>query len=162
MPNLDKNLINQLDSEFSYCFYREGNYLVDVEPKKATHLNILSDKNCTEMIGKDIKLPKKKVVTMDWIMNKINSDKVYQSFAEKFKRIIDQSELKDTFSIYPTTYGIGLHNIFNRNSDTLQRQIESLLNHLNIDYTTEYSQAHWVFRFKISKSAENIERIKNL
>jgi hypothetical protein len=36
------------------------------------------------------------------------------------------------------------------------------LNSLGIEYTTEYSDANWVFRFKISKSKKNIEIIKQL
>ena len=32
----------------------------------------------------------------------------------------------------------------------------------NIKYSTEYSDARWVFRYKISKSIDNIEQIKRI
>ena len=43
-----------------------------------------------------------------------------------------------------------------------KKNIENLLNSLGLTYTTEYSDAYYVFRYKISKSKENIEKIEQL
>jgi len=40
--------------------------------------------------------------------------------------------------------------------------IRLILDPLGIEYSNEYSDAHWVYRYKISKAAENINRIKQI
>ena len=106
-----------------------------------------------------IKLPTKKV-TLDWVMNKINTDKVYKSFAENFNKLLKSKGYED-INAYPTTYGIGTFVAFGKGIEETKSRIENLLKSLGIEFTTEYSDAHYVFRYKISKSKDNIEKIDN-
>lgn len=65
-----------------------------------------------------------------------------------------------TINVYPTTYGIGVFILFwwegNDNIDKVKR----ILDDRGIEYYNEYSDKKWVYRFKISKSKSNIEKIK--
>lgn len=109
-----------------------------------------------------VKLPSKMQVTFDWLMNKVNTDKVYKSFAENFNKLLKSKGSK--LNAYPTTYGIGVFVAIGSQSaiQKSKEEVENLLNSLGISYTTEYSDANWVYRYKISKSKENVERIENL
>ena len=108
-----------------------------------------------------IKLPSKMEVTFEWVMNKINKDKVYKSFSENFNKILKSKGLAN-INAYPTTYGIGIFVFAGTKIPETKKNIENLLNSLEINYNTEYSDANYVFRYKISKSKENIEKIKQL
>jgi hypothetical protein len=90
-------------------------------------------------------------------MNKLNSDKIYQNFSNKFNQIIKNNK---GISAYPTTYGIGFFALYK--SQETKDKIEEILNRFNIKYSTEYSDAGYVFRYKISKSKENIENIDKM
>jgi hypothetical protein len=100
-------------------------------------------------------------VTFEWIMNKINKDKVYKSFSENFNKILKSKGLVN-INAYPTTYGIGIFVFAGTKIPETKKNIENLLNSLGIIYTTEYSDANLVFRYKISKSKENIEKIEQI
>jgi hypothetical protein len=104
-------------------------------------------------------LPKK--VTFEWVMNKINKDKVYKNFSENFNKLL-KAKGYEGVNAYPTTYGIGVFVGFGIGINETKQKVESLLDSLGIDYTTEYSDAGYVFRYKISKSKENIDKINNL
>lgn len=105
-------------------------------------------------IGKTIKATKKET-TIDYIIDKIEQDIIYKNFSSSFNKIIKKFNL----SSYPTTYGIGIWSFCNRNEKEIRTIIDEVLNTNNIVYTTEYSQAGYVYRYKISKSAENISKI---
>lgn len=108
-----------------------------------------------------LKLPSKMEVTFEWIMNKLSNDKIYKSFAENFNKIL-KAKGYSNLNAYPTTYGIGVFVGFGRGIDETKSQIEELLNSLGIEYTTEYSEGGWVFRYRISKSKENIAKINEI
>jgi hypothetical protein len=108
-----------------------------------------------------LKLPSKMEVTFEWIMNKLSNDKIYKSFAENFNKIL-KAKGYSNLNAYPTTYGIGVFVGFGRGIDETKTQIEELLNSLGIEYTTEYSEGGWVFRYRISKSKENIAKINEI
>ena len=108
-----------------------------------------------------IKLPKKKLITIEWIMNKINSDKTFKSFAKEFKKLIEK-KISGTFDVYATTYGIGVSIFHNHDKENQIKTIENLLKEKGIKYNLEYSDAFYVLRFKISKSKENIEKINKI
>jgi len=107
-----------------------------------------------------LKLPSKMEVTFEWIMNKLSNDKVYKSFAENFNKIL-KAKGYSNLNAYPTSYGIGVF-LYGRGIEETKTQIEELLNSLGIDYKTEYSEGNWVFRYRISKSKENIAKINEI
>jgi hypothetical protein len=68
---------------------------------------------------------------------------------------------------YSTNYGIGVWNIFVC-KDIFKSLVDLIRNELvneNVSYANEYSEAHWVYRFKFSGSAidHNLmeEKLKN-
>lgn len=79
----------------------------------------------------------------------------YGKFAILMQNLIANAEDLKGFLVYPTTYGIGLEAIFNWNFDEQSKFIEKFLTDLGIEFKTEYSDAHWVFRYKISKKEAN-------
>lgn len=95
-------------------------------------------------------------------MNKINESKLYESFVSKFNSIIKKK--MTNVNCYPTTYGIGVFIAigFRDQIEKTKMIIESELNNLGINYSTSYSDAMWVFKYKISKSKETINIIQNL
>ena len=108
-----------------------------------------------------LKLPSKMEVSFEWIMNKLSNDKVYKSFAENFNKIL-KAKGYSNLNAYPTSYGIGVFVGFGRGIEETKNQIEKLLNSLGIQYKTEYSNEGYVFRYKISKSKENIAKINEI
>lgn len=99
-------------------------------------------------------------MTIEWILSKVQSEGVYQNFATEFKKILVK-EYQINLNVYPTSYGIGIdtfnyQGFFNEN----RKKVENFLTKLNINFSTEYSSASLVYRFKISKSKKNIEKIK--
>jgi GNAT superfamily N-acetyltransferase len=133
---------------------------VNVVPKeKATNISVFRFEPYYESVS--IKLPTKMQVTLEWVMNKVNNDKVYKSFAENFSKIL-KAKGYEGLNAYPTTYGIGVFVGFGKDIETTKKNVDDLLNSLGIEYSNEYSSAHWVWRYKISKSKENLEKIKNI
>ncbi len=55
------------------------------------------------------------------------------------------------FFVYPTTYGIGVWIFYNWNAGNDIANIENILKSNNIDFTNEYSDKRWVYRFKIAR-----------
>jgi hypothetical protein len=84
---------------------------------------------------------------------KVNNSE-YRNLTGLFNRIV-----KTNGFAYPTTYGIGLEYINNFNFKEEQEQLTQMLNDLGVDYSCEYSAAKWVFRYKISKSQANLNKI---
>ena len=75
------------------------------------------------------------------------------------QRLCKERGLTNKFCVYPTTYGIGVWLFWNFNADKHIAQVEGIMKERNIEYYNEYSNAHWVYRFKVSKKRENIERM---
>ena len=164
MANISQTTINQLNELYSFDFYDQIG-CNPVTPDKADRIYIGFNKSTktndfVDYIGKNIKLPTKKETTLEYILEKINSESIFKNFTEHFKTLIKKYDL----SAYPTTYGIGIFSLFNFNNQVTdaKQNVESILNDLGVEYTTEYSDAGWVFRYKISKAANNIERIKQI
>ena len=153
-----KNLDELLKQEGWTISYWDKN-INDVPKEKAYEMSLFKFDPNYESIR--IKLPSKMEVTFEWIMNKVNKDKVYKSFTENFNKILKQKGLSN-INAYPTTYGIGVSVFAGMHISETKKNIENLLNSLEINYTTEYSDENYVFRYKISKSKENIEKIEKL
>ena len=155
--NISKETIKQLESEYLILFYDKN--MNTVQPELATELSVIWKHSDNQMIYKTIKATKKET-TYDYVMNKINSESVYKDFSIYFNNLIR----KYNFSAYPTTYGIGVFVAigFRESINKVKQQIENELNNLGIKFTTEYSDAMYVFRYKISKEKNNIEKIENI
>ncbi len=131
---------------------------------KASHIsvNFIKIDDELEYVGKVISIPKREInQTTEYFISKLDSDKVYQNFSNEFNRIIKSKGFG--YTSYPTSYGIGVCLIgLSKYINECKGQIESVLNELDVVFTTEYSDAHLVFRYKISKSKSNINRIKQI
>lgn len=107
---------------------------------------------------------KSKEIDVDYINKEITkSEKLYNGlygkFAEKVQALLRKNDIKDNLVIYPTTYGIGVWCIFNWGAEKDIKLVTDILNRNQIEYTNEYSDAFWVYRFKISKKHANISKL---
>lgn len=157
--NYEKDLLIKLEKAGYLVSFWENVYsyseIDETTPEKAKQLNI---SNFEEgIIGKVVIVPKVKEVTFDWLMGKIHKEEEFVSLSKYFVKLIDDRGI----TIYPTSYGIGVFRLFGEVSDRI-KQIEDMLNASGITYTNEYSEAGWVYRFKVSKSKENIEKLEKL
>jgi hypothetical protein len=82
----------------------------------------------------------------------------YGEFAKNMQRLLNENGLTDKFSVYPTTYGIGIWVIFNYSAKDEIKKVTKILNDRGIEYYNEYSEAGWVYRYKVSKKADNIAK----
>lgn len=148
-----------------YIFRIGDNNLNELPPDRATHISIIGRKDDSlDFIGKTLKTPTKKEVTVEWVVTTIekalNANTIYASFAPVFEKFLN-AKGKNNMSVYPTTYGIGVLSIFNRHASESIAAISAALDSIGVVYQNEYSDAGWSYRFKISKSAENIKKIQS-
>ena len=83
----------------------------------------------------------------------------YGAFALNMQKLLKQNGLDNKFSVYPTTYGIGIWVIYNWNADKDISRVTALLDTRAVEYYNEYSEHGWVYRFKVSKRADNLARV---
>lgn len=102
-----------------------------------------------------IKLPKSKLITLDYILEKLNKESVFVDLSKYLRKFLDVN-----MNCYPTSYGIGIFCMFSKKGDV--SKVESFLDSNSIEYRNEYSDAYWVYRFVISKNAQNINRLKTI
>lgn len=145
--------------EIGYCIHFQDEFLNIVDPQRATEMYIGFIRVGSEIthVGKTIKSTKKET-TIEYVLAKINSEKAYKSFAHEFNKIIS----KIGASAYPTTYGIGVFVAvgFRSAISETKSKIELALKEIGVAFTTEYSDAGWVLRYKISKSVSNFSIIE--
>ena len=137
--------------------YNINNYLLQEDQKK---LVIWISKGKTLGSSKTINLPSKKTIDEDYLKSRV--EKKINSNYKNLKNVFKKLDL--SHNIYYTSYGIGFY-CFMRYKETFKKEtkkIENKLNELGIEFKTEFSDARWVYRFKISKSKDNIKRIKNI
>lgn len=110
------------------------------------------------------KAPKQKEVNFEYLMRKLSlfysKESSYKNLAEVFKKLVALCSSR----FYVTSYGIGFDTFMLSHEQVLAatEQLEDYLARHNISFSNEYSDACWVYRFKIGKSRDNLERIKNL
>jgi hypothetical protein len=150
----DKTIETIRQMGYGVMFYDNG--INDTTPGKAIEISVY----CLDpyYINYSFKTPKNKEITTDWIMNKIAQKENYTSI--NWNKIFEPLKL-DNIHFYITSYGIGVETIFGSKHET-RNKINEYLDNLGIEYKNEYSDANWVFRYKISKSKENIEKINKL
>lgn len=124
---------------------------------EATTLEIYSKDGFCKFVA-----PKSKEITIEYLFDRLNKytnqGRAYENLSGLF------SKLLPSCNFYATSYGVGLDAFLKSHARVLevaQPLVEILLKN-GIDFNTEYSDAAWVFRFKISKSKDNIEKLKNL
>lgn len=106
---------------------------------------------------------KSKLITTDYILKLVEKDKklyngVYGNFAIKMQNLLKREGFNCDVNVYPTTYGIGVW-VFWWSANGWIDKVRKILDSKGIEYYNEYSDAAWVYRFKISKRKENLERI---
>lgn len=104
-----------------------------------------------------------KEITAEYIDKLIEkNDKAYNGyygeFAEKMTAILTANGISD-ICVYPTQYGIGVWVIFNHQAEDDIKTVTDILEHYGVEYYNEYSEAGWVYRFKVSKKAANINKL---
>ena len=105
---------------------------------------------------------KSKETTEDYVLKLIEkNEKMYKGFYGEFTDKMNNllGNKKSYFSIYPTTYGIGVWLFYNFSADKDIKYIENILKEKGIEYYNEFSDMRYVYRFKISKKRENLERL---
>ena len=107
---------------------------------------------------------KNKLITTDYVLKLVEKDKklyngFYGGFTLKMKELLKQEGFDKGLNVYPTTYGIGVM-VFWWHGDGYINHVKQILDSRGVEYYNEYSDARWVYRFKISKKKENLARIK--
>lgn len=107
---------------------------------------------------------KGELITKDRVLQLIERDKkayqgAYGEFTDKMRKLLKADGKLSSFNIYPTTYGIGVWVFYNWNLKDDLAYIDKKLKSLGIEYYNEYSEARWVFRYKISKKQANLAKI---
>lgn len=160
MANLSKETIELLESDgfsvYGYGFHVSG---TEISLEDATKISLCKIDENGEFVHIKIQAPKKEL-TYAMIQDKMNKDKTFVNFCNDFKKILPE-KYSNMMDIYPTSYGIGVFIALNfRNEKSIAiKEIERILSEKNISYKNEYSDAGYVYRFVISKSKENINKI---
>lgn len=162
--NIQTDLISVLSKTYRGVTFIAENAFDETDITNAKYLSVPfvvdpDNEDNVFYLGKQFKLPSKKPVNVAWVEEQINKDSVYKNFSDKFSELLSSRGFsKTSINVYPTTYGIGVA-IFFGDKEKVKNSIESLLNEYGIEYKTEYSEARWVYRYKISKSASNISKL---
>lgn len=105
---------------------------------------------------------KSKLITVEYIDKLIAKDKkaysgTFGRFADAMNKVIKSLGYSGIGAVYPTTYGIGVWLFFNWRAKENIAEVEAILKRNNVEYYNEYSDARYVYRFKISKKHANID-----
>ena len=169
MANIHKDLEKNLENlGITYILRNTLNYSAeDIPESEADEITVYKhydDDGNFDLRFYSYKLPKSKLVDLEWVMNKWSrsTDNTYESFVKDFKKILEAKGYKNSINVYPTSYGIGIFVVFSARSQNniIKEDIESILNSNEIDYKTTTSEAGWVFQYRISKSQKNIDKLK--
>lgn len=106
---------------------------------------------------------KSKEITIEMIDKLIaKNEKAYKGaygqFALQMQKLLKENKLY-SLSVCPTTYGIGVWVIYNWNADEQVQKVAKILKEKGVEFYNEYSEAGWVYRFKVSKKADNLAKI---
>lgn len=104
---------------------------------------------------------KSKEITAEYISKLIAKDKkaysgAFGRFADAMNKLMTAAGVSRNGSVYPTTYGIGVWVFYNYRASETIADIEAILRANGVEYYNEFSNARWVYRFKISKKQANI------
>jgi len=146
-----EKLANEFDLDFIHINAYDPSYMSGDE--------LVIEKNGKTKI---FKLPKKKIVDAEFVISKIISmdkqDKAYVNLKQKLDKIL--KKINNNINIYPTSYGIGVSDIYASHQEF--KNILDILDANGIQYKLKYSKALWVKQIHISKSKENLKKIETL
>lgn len=109
-------------------------------------------------------LPKYNETTLADIEKRIERERKkynspYGNFCRKMQSLLSEDQINQGFTIYPTTYGIGIMVIYNWHAEKCISLVETAMNKRGIEYYNEFSDKRWVYRFKVSKKAGNLAKL---
>lgn len=160
---------NQLSLYFAYgsrCFsepYKDwiakGNKIED-----ALWVQVLGWDEDDNYIYFGFKPPKNKEVTFDYLMGKLEAylgkESSWVNLRDTFEKLLPN--LGERFHV--TSYGVAF-DTFMLSHEKVMRWTDELkqwLKDKGIEFTNEYSDAAWVYRFRIGRSANNLSRINEV
>ena len=136
------------------AYYGEGDKDNDIEFDQCTHIYM---RNIESRKAYSIKLPKK-TLTVEYIIGRFSTlvGLKNTNCVKLFRTIIG----KESLNLYAASYGVGISNIWNPDKNkSIKRICDFLVKH-GIEYKTDYSNAHWIFRIRISQSRGNLDKFK--
>ena len=109
--------------------------------------------------SKSVKIPKNKdIINLDWFNKRLSKNSSYNNLSNVFKKLLNN----DGFNVYCASYGIGVFVPYNCDFNKTLNKLKDYLKLKEIEFKTEFSKENYVYRFKISKKENNINKIKNL
>lgn len=116
----------------------------------------------SEMESVTIKLPNKRPISgiqMFKLLNKRrDTNSAFVNLSTHMSKLIRGLNMY----AYPTSYGIGVSNIYNPMRKQDIDTISKILTDLQLEYKIELSDGFWVTRFIVSKRSTNIKILNNL
>lgn len=167
MKAIEKAYNELIGLGYTMNLYSDYNRMIETTSiNRATHISfgwLNIDGGDFDYIGKTIEIPKRESnQTTEYFLKKLKTDVLYKNFSDEFNKILKAKGMNN-YTCYPTSYGIGVFLLgFSKYINECKDQIESTLNELGVIFNTEYSDAHFVFRYKISKNKNNIERLQKI
>lgn len=159
--NISQKTVERIKTEYPDYVVEFKASLNDFDDANITDANYIRLYNCDKR-GKlhfvSIKAPKNKEVTFGMVSVKMNTESSYRNLSQYLCKLFPGAWL------FATSYGIG-YDAFLQSNESVKKNsqfISDRLNALGITFRTEYSDAYWIYRFKISKSAENISILESI
>ena len=172
---ITKETIKRFEAENKVCLYfsygarcyskdykewiRDGDKIED-----ALWVQVLGWDEDDKYISFGFKPPKNKEVTFDYLMHKLSS---YYTSSSSWRNLRDVFEkllpsLRGRF--YATSYGVGFDTFMMSHEDVMKAtdELRQWLEDKGIEFTNEYSDAAWVYRFRIGRSVANLRRINEV
>lgn len=137
----------------------QGNKIED-----ALWVQILGWDENDNYISFGFKPPKNKEVTFDYLMGKLESylgkESSWVNLRDTFAKLLPS--LQGRF--YATSYGVGFDTLMMSHEGVMKatNELKQWLEDKGIEFTNEYSDAAWVYRFRIGRSANNLSRINEV
>lgn len=101
-------------------------------------------------------------------LDKFTPEYVLSKLSQKESMKIDWGKLLSGVcpcsQFYPTTYGFGMFCLFGSDEKATASKlaVSQFLEQMGVEYKNEYSDARWVYRFVISKSKQNLEKLSRI
>lgn len=110
------------------------------------------------------KPPKNKEVTFDYLMHKLEAylskESSWVNLRDTFEKLLPN--LGGRFHV--TSYGVAFDTFMLSHEKVMKwtDELKQWLKDKGIEFTNEYSDAAWVYRFRIGRSANNLSRINEV
>ena len=158
----DKNF-DYSESEMNERATKWADEHADRKARRTYDADVLYIKYGERQIAKRVPV-KSKEITAQMVLDYVEKDKKafsgeYGNFARAMEQLLKKNGIGRNFCIYPTTYGIGVWVFYNFNADKDIERVNKILDEQGIEYYNEYSDAQWVWRYKISKAQKNLLKV---